>query len=98
MNLPFETMKSFDSDVTYKKRIVAFVDVMGMRNRIAQSSKPQDFKMYATILSMFENQPFAEGKIHISAFSDGAVCHCMSSILSDRLLVKKYGMIRSMPK
>lgn len=70
MNLPFETMKSFDSDIDYKKRIVAFVDVMGMRNRIAQSSQPQDFKMYATILSMFENQPFAEGKIYVSAFSD----------------------------
>lgn len=43
MNLPFETMKSFDSDIDYKKRIVVFVDVMGMRNRIAQSSQPQDF-------------------------------------------------------
>lgn len=65
-----ETMETFSEDSKYQDKIVAFVDVMGVKDRIVKSDKPQDFEMYTTILNMFANQPFAEGKLHISMFSD----------------------------
>lgn len=65
-----ETMEAFSKDSEYQDRIVAFVDVMGIKDRITKSDKPQDFEMYTIILNMFANQPFAEEKLHISMFSD----------------------------
>lgn len=65
-----DTMETFSKDSKYQDRIVAFVDVMGIKDRIVKSDKPQDFEMYTIILNMFANQPFAEKKLHISMFSD----------------------------
>ena len=65
-----EAWDAFSTDSKYQDRIVAFVDVMGVKNRVVKSDKPTDFKMYTIILNMFANQPFAEGKLHISMFSD----------------------------
>ncbi len=65
-----ETMEAFSKDSKYQDRIIAFVDVMGIKDRIVNSDKPQDFEMYTIILNMFANQPFTENKLHISMFSD----------------------------
>ena len=70
MNIATDTMKSFKGADEFQDRIVAFVDVMGMKNKMLQAKKPEDFQMYSTILNMFANQPFAKGKLHISLFSD----------------------------
>lgn len=69
-NSAAETMDAFSQNSKYQNRIVAFVDVMGVKDRIVKSDNPKDFKMYTTILNMFANQPFAEGKLHVSMFSD----------------------------
>lgn len=69
-NPTMEMMKAFSEECEYQERIVAFVDVMGIKDRINTSVKPQDFKMYSILFYMFANQPFAEGKLKISMFSD----------------------------
>ena len=70
MNIASDTMKIFDESEEYQDRIVTFIDVMGVKNKIKHSKKPSDFRMYATILNSYAHQPFAEGKLNITMFSD----------------------------
>ena len=65
-----EIMKAFEDAEEFENRIVAFIDVMGMKNRLASATRPEDFRKYATIMNMFAKQPFAEGKLHVTMFSD----------------------------
>lgn len=70
MNIGADTMKAFTDSGSFQERVVAFVDVMGVKSKMQHASSPSDLKMYATILNSHANQPFAEGKLHISMFSD----------------------------
>lgn len=70
MNIATDTMKAFKGADEFQNRIVAFVDVMGMKNKMLQAKKPEDFQVYSTILNMFANQPYAKGKLRVSIFSD----------------------------
>lgn len=66
----YETMKAFEGADEFENRIVAFIDVMGMKNRLASVTRPDELRWYATIMNMFAHQPFAEGKLHVTMFSD----------------------------
>lgn len=81
MNKAFDTMKLFNNSQNYQNRIVAFVDVMGVKNKMLSVEKPNDLKMYSTILTSFADQPFAKDKLHISMFSD-----CMYIIAEEQYL------------
>ena len=70
MNIGADTMKAFSDAGSFQDRIVAFVDVMGVKNKMQHANTPSDLTMYATILNSHAHQPFAEGKLHISMFSD----------------------------
>lgn len=65
----------------YEKRIVAFVDVMGMKARMANAREPKDFTMYVSAMSLFANLGYLKGKLHVTMFSD-----CMY-IVADKLYI-----------
>ena len=61
----------------YEDKVVAFIDIMGVKKLIEQSQKPSDLLMYSTIICNFQNFTM-NGKIKIVSFSD-----CMY-IISDK--------------
>lgn len=71
MNNPgYEMMKAFEGMDAFKNRIVAFIDVMGIGNRMREAKTPQKLQMFSKLLYIFANQPFAENKIQTVLFSD----------------------------
>ena len=95
MNTMYETSKAFENADNYQDRIVAFVDVMGIKNRMKQAATPKDLKMYATLLNGQANQPFAEGKLHITMFSDCMYIICEKQYL-DHLVCQLANMAYTM--
>ena len=70
MNIMYETSKAFENADNYQDRIVAFVDVMGIRNRMKNAESPQELRLFSKLMYMYGNQPFAEDKIQTIMFSD----------------------------
>jgi len=71
MNNPgYEMRKVFEEIDRYQDRIVAFVDVMGIRNKMKEAQNPQDLSLFSEIMYINGNQPFAENKIETIMFSD----------------------------
>lgn len=69
MDDTLEMMKSF-VDAEYDDKVVAFIDIMGVKAQIEKSEKPSDFLMYTTIMKMIKNQSFAANNLQFFAFSD----------------------------
>lgn len=71
MNNPgYDTSKTFEGIESFQERIVAFVDAMGIRERMKNANTPQDLKAFSQLMYMFGNQPFAYDKIQSVMFSD----------------------------
>ena len=71
MNNPgYGTLRVFEGIDNYDEKLVAFVDVMGVTNRMRNSLKPHELQMFSLIMHAHAYQPFAQGKISIVSFSD----------------------------
>lgn len=71
MNNPgLDTYKIFEGIDNFEDKLVAFVDVMGIKNRMRNALKPQDLQMFSVLMHIHANEPFALGKISTVAFSD----------------------------
>lgn len=57
-------------DAEYENKVVAFIDIMGMKQQINNSNKPDDLFMYTAIMSTWKNSPFAANEFKIVSFSD----------------------------
>lgn len=68
-------------DIEYENRFVAFVDVMGVKNYIRESNDPNELKLFSQLMHMYANQPFADGKVNVTMFSD-----CMYLIAEEQCL------------
>lgn len=69
-NSDMNEMMKFIKNSNYENKLVAFVDIMGMKNKILNSKKPDDFIMYNIILYMIKKQPFCFEKLQFLSFSD----------------------------
>ena len=69
-NAAYEVSKVFEGVERFENRIVAFVDVMGIRSRMKNAETPQELEMFSKLMHMYNNQPFAEDKIETIMFSD----------------------------
>lgn len=63
-------MKKSFVDAEYENKIVAFIDIMGVKAQILKSEKPSDFLMYTTIMKMIKDQSFAADRLQFFGFSD----------------------------
>ena len=63
-NPGYDSYKVFDGLDSFQNRIVAFADVMGVRNRMMRAKSSRDLEFFSRIIYMFANQPFAEGKAY----------------------------------
>ena len=68
MNSYFEDMKLL-KDAEYENKVVAFIDIMGMKQLIINSEKPYDLFMYTAITATWKHCPFADD-FKIISFSD----------------------------
>ena len=78
-------MNGIDS---FRDRIVAFVDVMGIRDRMIKSETPMDLSMFSQWMFINGHQPFAENIIEAVMFSD-----CMYFITDDRFVGELISLI-----
>ena len=69
MNDLLEMMR-FIENAAYEEKLVAFIDIMGMSDKISSSKEPRDFLMYNTILYMIKRQGFERDLFQFFAFSD----------------------------
>ena len=69
-NPGYDATKVFEDIGNFQDRIVAFVDVMGIRNRMFKSQNPQDLRLYSQLMYMYAHQPFAVDKLSTIMFSD----------------------------
>lgn len=76
MNDSINCMKKIQN-ADYEDKVVAFIDIMGVKELIKQSKKPSDLLMYSSIICNFQNFTM-NGKLKIVSFSD-----CMY-IISDK--------------
>lgn len=71
MNNPaYDATKVFEGTEKYKERVVAFIDVMGVKNRMQSVKEPGGFEMFSRLMYMYGHQPFAEDTIETIMFSD----------------------------
>lgn len=68
MNNYFNELKQL-KDAEYEDKVVAFIDIMGMKQLIINSQKPNDLSMYTAITTTWKNCPFAK-EFKIISFSD----------------------------
>lgn len=68
MNNYFDDLKKLNN-AQYEDKIVAFVDIMGMKQLIINSQKPSDLFMYTAITATWKNCPFTK-EFKIVSFSD----------------------------
>ena len=59
MNNYFDDLKRLNN-AQYEDKIVAFVDIMGMKQLIINSQQPSDLFMYTAITATWKNCPFAK--------------------------------------
>ena len=52
MNDLLEMMR-FIENAAYEEKLVAFIDIMGMSDKISSSKEPRDFLMYNTICLLY---------------------------------------------
>lgn len=72
----------------FENRIVAFVDVMGIRSRMKNAGTPQELEMFSKLMHMYNNQPFAEDKIETIMFSD-----CMYLVAEPQYIKELIGLL-----
>ena len=68
MNNYFDDLKKLNN-AQYEDKIVAFVDIMGMKQLIINSQQPSDLFMYTAITATWKNCPFAK-EFKIISFYD----------------------------
>jgi len=69
-NPGYEADSLFREIEDYKDRFVAFVDVMGVKNRMREVDGLNELLPLSKLMYKNSNQPFAEGKINAVVFSD----------------------------
>lgn len=55
-NAAYEVSKVFEGVERFENRIVAFVDVMGIRSRMKNAETPQELEMFSKLMHMYNNQ------------------------------------------
>ncbi|MFR1841245.1 MAG: hypothetical protein ACLUV3_00250 [Oscillospiraceae bacterium] len=74
-------------EAEYENKVVAFIDIMGMKQLIINSEKPDDLFMYNAIISTWKYSPFPDG-FKIISFSD-----CMYIIADENRITELFGLL-----
>ncbi len=70
INAAYDAYKAFEGMNKFEKRIVAFIDAMGIKARMYNSDSPQELQRYAQLMYMYSKQSFAKDKLRVVMFSD----------------------------
>ena len=87
-NPSYDTYKVFRDIDQFDNRIVAYVDVMGIGDRMRNANSPKELQLFTTLMYMCCNQPFAEDKIMTTMFSD-----CMYLVAEPRYIMELISLI-----